>query len=295
MSVERSGAAQRDTSPAVSPEGYSRPVIAGSGVIACGLAACASTLGEVRLLARSDESAQRAEDDAREAASKFPEGAPERISATTDSAGLEGSELIVESIVEDLQTKADLLADLGRISPDADLATTTSSLRISEIAAMSGVAERLFGLHVFNPVPRMKLVELCFQPDTPAATRERAHAWCEALGKRPVEVPDQAGFVVNRLLFPFLFDAVRLLEGPAMKPAAVDACMTLGAGHPMGPLELLDFVGLDVALAIGEELYGESDLRAHEPPRLLRSLVENGRLGRKTGAGFYDYPQGEES
>jgi 3-hydroxybutyryl-CoA dehydrogenase len=271
--------------------GYARPGIAGSGVIACGLAACASARGDVRLLARSDESAERAEDEARSAAGELSEGAPERIVVTTDVAALESCDLVVESIVEDLQTKADLLAELARHCPEADLATTTSSLRIAELADMSGVSERLFGLHVFNPVPRMKLVELCFQPATPPAMRGRAREWCEALGKGPVEVPDQAGFVVNRLLFPFLFDAVRMLEDPGMKPGAVDACMTLGAGHPMGPLELLDFVGLDVALAIGEELHGETGSRAHEPPQLLRAMVADRRLGRKTGAGFYDYDE----
>jgi len=269
--------------------GYARPGIAGSGVIACGLAACVSALGEVRLLARKDESAERAEDEARGNASGFPEGAPERISVTTDVAELEDCDLVVESIVEDLQTKGDMLTWLGRRCAEADLATTTSSLRISELADMSGTSERLFGLHVFNPVTRMKLVELCFQPSAAPALRERARAWCEAMGKRPVEVPDQAGFVVNRLLFPFLFDAVRMLEEPGMEPGEVDACMTLGAGHPMGPLELLDFVGLDIALAIGEELHSESGSPAHEPPKLLRAMVADRKRGRKTGAGFHDY------
>jgi 3-hydroxybutyryl-CoA dehydrogenase len=269
--------------------GYARPAIAGSGAIACGLAACASALGEVRLLARSQESLQRAERDARDAASKLDGGSPSRISLTTDAGELEQSDLIVEAIVEDLQTKSGLIAELAGRCPGADLATTTSSLRISELAGMAGLEQRLFGLHVFNPVTRMKLVELCLPPQLDAAIRTRATAWCEALGKRAVEVPDQSGFVVNRLLFPFLFDAVRMLEGEALDAAAVDACMTLGAGHPMGPLELLDFVGLDVAVAIGEELHGESGLSSHEPPRLLRALVAEGRLGRKSGAGFHNY------
>jgi 3-hydroxybutyryl-CoA dehydrogenase len=270
-------------------DSYQRPAIAGSGVIARGLAACASAVGDVVILARSNESAEHAEDEARSAAEAFPEGSPDRITATTDRADLDGCDLVVESIIEDLQTKADLLSEIGRRLADADLATTTSSLQIAELASASGVSGRLYGLNVFNPVTRMELVELCFQPATPSATRARARGWCEALGKRPVEVPDQAGFVVNRLLFPFLFDAVRMLEDPGMKPAAVDACMTLGAGHPMGPLELLDFVGLDVALAIGDELYSESGRPAHQPPQLLRALVADRRLGRKAGAGFYDY------
>lgn len=270
-------------------DAYGRPGIAGSGVIACGLAACVSALGEVLVLARSAESAARAEDEARAAASGFPEGAPERIAVTTEIADLEGCDLVVESIVEDLQTKSDLLAELRRRFPDADLATTTSSLRIAELADQSRASKRLFGLHVFNPVTRMKLVELCFPDGLDAGIRERALAWCERLDKRAVEVPDQAGFVVNRLLFPFLFDAVRMLEEPGMKAGAVDACVALGAGHPMGPLELLDFVGLDVALAIGEELYSESGRPAHQPPQLLRALVADRKLGRKSGSGFYEY------
>jgi 3-hydroxybutyryl-CoA dehydrogenase len=266
-----------------------RPAVAGSGAIACGLAACASALGDVVVLARSAASADRARSEADEAASKFPEGSAERISVTTDPTALEGADLVVESIVEDLAAKRELLAELGARLPDADLATTTSSLRVASLAQGEGVAERLFGLHVFNPVPRMKLVELCFPPSVDPEVRERAWAWCHGLGKRAVEVPDQAGFVVNRLLFPFLFDAVRMLDGGALEPAAVDACMTLGAGHPMGPLELLDFVGLDVAVAIGDELHDETGLAAHQPPDRLRGLVADGRLGRKSGVGFYDY------
>jgi 3-hydroxybutyryl-CoA dehydrogenase len=268
---------------------YERPAIAGSGVIACGLAACASAAGEIRVLARSDASAWRAEEESRRAASKSDHGEPGRIRVTTDPAEIADCDLVVESIVEDLQTKAELLAELSRVCRDADLATTTSSLRIAELTRASGQPGRLFGLHVFNPVPRMELVELCFPEGIEPGVRQRARAWCEGLGKTPVEVPDQAGFVVNRLLFPYLFDAVRMLESSGMAPADVDSCMTLGTGHPMGPLKLLDFVGLDVAVAIGEELHRDSGSAAHEPPRLLRALAADGKLGRKSGAGFYEY------
>jgi 3-hydroxybutyryl-CoA dehydrogenase len=269
--------------------GYERPAIAGSGAIACGLAAAASVVSDVLVLARSDASAERAERDAREGASKLEGGNPERIVAGSDRAQLAGRDLVVEAIVEDLQTKADLLGEIAEIAPGADLATTTSSLGIAEIGRLGGGAERLFGLHVFNPVPKMKLVELCFPDEVGDDVRERARAWCAALGKTAVEVPDQAGFVVNRLLFPYLFDAVRLMESTGMDAPDVDSCMTLGAGHPMGPLELLDFVGLDVAVAIGEELHGDSGLESHQPPRLLRAMVADAKLGRKSGAGFYDY------
>jgi 3-hydroxyacyl-CoA dehydrogenase len=168
------------------------------------------------------------------------------------------------------------------MGPDAVQATTTSALSIAELARASGRPDRFVGLHVFNPVPRMELVELAFPEDAAEATRERAHALCAALGKTAVEVPDRAGFVVNRLLFPYLFDAVRLVEETGLDPDAVDRCMTLGSGHPMGPLALLDFVGLDVAVAIGEAIGAQVPERVH-------ALVADGALGRKAGRGFYEY------
>src|SRR5436309_492020 len=122
-----------------------------------------------------------------------------------------------------------------------------------------------------------------------AIVGEKALAWCAALGKTAVEVPDEAGFVVNRLLFPYLFDAARMLERTGMEPGAVDTCMKLGAGHPMGPLALLDFVGMDVSKAIGDALYAESNEPTHDPPPLVVKMVEEGKLGRKSGAGFYSY------
>jgi 3-hydroxybutyryl-CoA dehydrogenase len=270
-------------------EGYTRPGVAGSGVIACGLAASISTASEVRLLARSDASAWRAEEEAQSAASKLEGGQPGRIRVTIDPGELSDCDVLVEAIVEDLQAKADLLSEVAKVCTDANLATTTSSLRISDLATMAGVEDRLFGLHVFNPVPKMELVELCFPGSIRSGVRERALAWCEALGKTPVEVPDRVGFVVNRLLFPYLFDAVRLMEQTGMEAADVDACMSLGAGHPMGPLKLLDLIGTDVAVAIGDELYGDSGSPAHEPPELLRALAADRKLGRKSGAGFYEY------
>ena len=271
------------------PNGYELPGIAGSGTIACGLAASASALGDVMLLARSESSAWRAEEAAGSAAKHVDGADPSRVKVTTRAEELAGCDLVVESIAEEVEPKAALLAELGDAAPRADLASTTSSLAIAELGGRSGQSERLFGLHVFNPVPRMELVELC----VPAAARdgvgERARAWCLALGKTAVEVPDSAGFVVNRLLFPYLFDAVRLLERSELSPAAVDDCMRLGAGHPMGPLKLLDFVGLDVAVAIGESLAAESGEEAHRAPRTVTAMVAEGRLGRKSGEGFYTY------
>lgn len=270
-------------------EGYTRPAVAGSGVIACGIAACASTLGEVRLLARSDASAWRAEEKAQAIAAKLDGGNPSHVRVTTDPAHLAGCDLVVEAIVEEPEAKAAQLKTLGEAASDADLASTTSSLSISELGEASGHPDRVFGLHVFNPPDRMELVELCLPDGLRDGVAGRARAWCEAIGKTTIEVPDQPGFVVNRLLFPFLFDAVRLMERTGMSAGDVDACMKLGASHPMGPLRLLDFVGLDVAKAIGESLHADAPEERYEPPGLLVELVGAGKLGRKSGSGFYDY------
>jgi 3-hydroxyacyl-CoA dehydrogenase len=246
--------------------------VAGSGTIACGLARLAAPRGDVVLWARSDESAARARD-------KLDGGG--RV--VTDLGDLAGASLVVEAIVEDHDAKVDMLRSLdGLLADDAILATTTSALSVEELARESGRPDRFVGLHVFNPVDKMQLVELVFPDAATADTRERTEKLCDSLGKTSVDVPDIPGFVVNRLLFPLLFAAVELMDEHGLKPEAVDACMKLGAGHPMGPLALLDFVGLDVAEAIGESI--EVDV-----PERVRRLVAEGKLGKKSGAGFYEY------
>jgi len=271
------------------PTGYLSPAVAGSGAIALGVAASASALGEVRVLARSDASAWRAEEQAENLCRRVEGGDASRLRVTTSPSDLTGCDLVVEAIVEDHDAKAAMLASLGEVCPDADLATTTSSLGIGELGATAGIAERFFGFHVFNPVAKMELVELCLTESLGDGVADRARAFCEALGKRAVEVPDHPGFVVNRLLFPYLFDAVRLMEELDLDPAEVDACMSLGAGQPMGPLELLDFVGIDVAVAIGESLHQASEAEYHHPPDRLIEMAKAGKLGRKSGQGFYEY------
>lgn len=268
---------------------YSKPAIAGSGEIACGLAACASSLSPTTLFARSDASAWRAEERAHSLSAKVDGGNPKRLRVTTDIAELADCDLVIEAIIEDLAAKTELLGSIGDVAGGAHLATTTSSLPISEIAAGGGHPARTVGLHPFNPVTKMELIELCVPEAAALEAGAQMKEWCHLLGKTVVEVPELRGFVVNRLLFPFLFDAVRLYETTGLEAADVDRCMTLGANHPMGPLALLDMIGLDVALAIGNALHADTGEERHAPPATISKLVKKKKLGRKSGAGFFSY------
>jgi 3-hydroxybutyryl-CoA dehydrogenase len=257
--------------------------IAGTGAIACGLAAVAAQRGQVVVWARSDSSAERADAKVQALCEKAGASVNGNVRVTCDTGDLAQASFVVEAIVEDPQAKCDLMTELGRsLADDAILATTTSSLSIEELAQASGRPERFVGLHVFNPVPKMDLVELAFPAQASGETRARSLALCEALGKTAVEVPDTAGFVVNRLLFPYLFEAVRLMERTGLEPEAIDTCMRLGAGHPLGPLALLDLVGLDVSAAIGRTI-------GADVPERLETMIAGGALGRKAGRGFYAY------
>ena len=261
-----------------------RLAIVGSGAIACGLAATAAHHGPVLLLARSDSSAERARATVEKTLSRLEaEVDPQHVQIVTDVGALAQSSFVVEAVVEDHDIKAALLGELnGLLDEQAVLASTTSSLSVERLAEASGRPERFVGLHVFNPVTRMKLVELVFPKAASQGTRSRALALCETFEKTAVEIPDIPGFVVNRLLFPYLFNAVRLLEETGMEPKDIDTCMKLGAGHPMGPFALLDLVGLDVSKAIGETI-GE------QIPARVNELIEEGALGRKTKRGFLSY------
>jgi 3-hydroxybutyryl-CoA dehydrogenase len=246
--------------------------IVGTGAIATGLARLAAEHGDVVMWARSEGSAQRASTVVEDLAD-----------VVTELEAMRECTLVVEAVAEDAELKANMHRLLGDLlPPEALIATTTSSLSVQQLAEASGRPDRFAGLHVFNPVEKMELVELAFPREAADETRTRLLALCEHLDKTAVEVPDSAGFVVNRLLFPYLFDAVRMLERDGVDPEAIDTCMKLGAGHPMGPLALLDFVGLDVAAAIGEEI-------GVEVPERVRALVAEGKLGKKSGAGFYEY------
>jgi 3-hydroxybutyryl-CoA dehydrogenase len=243
----------------------------------------AAQRGQVVVWARSDSSAERADAKVQALCEKAGASVNGNVRVTCDTGDLAQASFVVEAIVEDPQAKCDLMTDLGRsLADDAILATTTSSLSIEELAQASGRPERFVGLHVFNPVPKMDLVELAFPAQASGETRARSLALCEALGKTAVEVPDTAGFVVNRLLFPYLFEAVRLMERTGLEPEAIDTCMRLGAGHPLGPLALLDLVGLDVSAAIGRTI-------GADVPERLETMIAGGALGRKAGRGFYAY------
>jgi len=254
--------------------------IAGGGAIASGLACVAAEHGQVVVWARRPDAASAKVE--KLIAKRGGVGAG-NVSISDDLEALRGATFIVEAIAEQQDAKAALLRELGGAATNGTiLATTTSALSIAQLADATGRPERFVGLHVFNPVPKMDLVELVFPPAADGETRERSHALCAALGKTAVEVPDTPGFVVNRLLFPFLFDAVALLEQSGLEPQAIDDCMRMGAGHPMGPLALLDYVGLDVAAAIGRSI-------GAEVPARVQAMIAEGACGKKAGRGFYAY------
>jgi 3-hydroxybutyryl-CoA dehydrogenase len=213
-----------------------------------------------------------------------------RVSTTADLADLAGCDLVIESVVEDMDVKRELFAELDRACQDSTiLATNTSTLSVVEMAVATERPEQVCGIHFFNPAPMMSLVEvvrpLTASDDTIAAAR----AFAEACGKEPVEVKDRAGFIVNALLFPYLNNAVRLLENGTANRDDIDAAMKGGCNFPMGPLALLDLVGLDTSLSILDALYAEFADPNYAAMPLLRRMVAAGHLGRKTGQGFYDY------
>jgi 3-hydroxybutyryl-CoA dehydrogenase len=275
--------------------------IVGSGIMGAGVAEVAARAGmTVVLRSRKQESAdamvaglerslakqvERGKLDETEAAAV---GA--RVSATADLEALAECDLVVESIVEDLETKKQLFMELDRLVKDgAILATNTSTLPVVEMAIVTNRPERVCGIHFFNPAPAMSLVEVVRTLLSSEETIAEATAFAEACGKSPVVVEDRAGFIVNGLLFPYLNNAVRMLENRTASRDDIDAAMMGGCNFPMGPLALLDLVGLDTSLAILDALYTEFRDPNYAAVPLLRRMVAAGHLGRKSGRGFYEY------
>jgi 3-hydroxybutyryl-CoA dehydrogenase len=220
------------------------------------------------------------------------DGVLSRLAFTTDIADLAGADVVVEAVTEDLDIKNALWTELDALcGPDTFFASNTSSLTIAAMAAATARADRFVGLHFFNPVPIMKLVEVVRTVTTSPATFERAMAFARSLGKEPIAAKDNSGFIVNLLLVPYLLDAIRALEHGVGSVADIDKGMVLGTGYPMGPFTLLDFVGLDTTYKIAEIMFEEYRETRYAPPPLLKRMVLAGMYGKKAGKGFYDYSQ----
>src|SRR5207249_7444775 len=214
----------------------------------------------------------------------------QRLTFTTTVRDLKQSDIVIEAITEDLALKNALWKELdGLCGPGTIFASNTSSLTIAAMAAATKRGDRFVGLHFFNPVPLMQLVEVVRTVTTSDETYARAFAFAKSLGKEAVAAKDASGFLVNLLLVPYLLDAVRAVEHRVGSVADIDRAMQLGCGHPMGPLTLLDFVGLDTTHKIAEIMFHEYREAKYAPPPLLRRMVLAGMMGRKSGKGFYDY------
>ncbi|MFC1987713.1 3-hydroxyacyl-CoA dehydrogenase family protein [Chloroflexota bacterium] len=213
-----------------------------------------------------------------------------RIKTTTNMQDFNDCGLVIEAIVEDMDAKKKLFAELDKICPkDAILATNTSSLSVIEIAKATTKPDKVLGLHFFNPVPLMKLMEVVKTLATSDETIQTGKSFGESLGKTTIIAPDTPGFIVNRLQYPFRLTAIELLEAGIATKEDIDAAATLGLNHPMGPLALQDLVGLDVTYAATKSIYEEIGDTKYAPPLLMKKMVSAGWLGRKTGKGFYDY------
>jgi 3-hydroxybutyryl-CoA dehydrogenase len=214
----------------------------------------------------------------------------QRVAYTTSLDDLDGVDGVMEAVVEDPRVKGKLFQTLDERLPDARfLASNTSSIPIAEIGSWTRRPERVLGLHFFSPVPVMKLVEVVVALDTASETIDVAQSFVSAIGKQPIQTKDRSGFIVNMLLVPYLMAAVRMYEDGFATREDIDEGMRLGCGHPMGPLTLCDFIGLDVLYAVCDSLYEEFKRPEYAPPPLLKRMVVSGHHGRKAGRGFYEY------
>ncbi len=274
--------------------------IVGCGTMGSGIAEASALAGhEVVVLVLDDEHEARGREligeslrrsvEANRLTDEEREAALARIAFATEAGALASAGIVIEAVPERLDTKRAVFEEIGRAAPEAVLATNTSSLPVIRVAAAAGDPGRVVGLHFFNPAPAMRVVELALSIATNAGVAARARAFAEELGKTVVECRDRAGFIANLLLFPYLNDAVRLLDQGSASRDDIDAAMRLGAGHPMGPLELVDLIGLDACLEILESLHQQFAEPRFAPAPALRELVVAGFTGRKAGRGFYDH------
>lgn len=214
----------------------------------------------------------------------------ERLQGTLEMEDLADCDIVIEAVIENMEEKLRLFPTLDRIiKPDALLLSNTSSLNITQMGAVTKRADKVCGLHFFNPAPVMKLVEVVKTISTSSDTIETVTQFATSLGKTPVQAKDSAGFIVNFLLIPYLLAAIRMLENGAATRDDIDTAMKLGCGYPMGPFTLLDYVGLDTTLWAAEAIYEEYKDPLYAPPPLLRRMVQSGQYGKKSGKGFYDY------
>jgi 3-hydroxybutyryl-CoA dehydrogenase len=281
--------------------GVKRVGIVGSGIMGAGVAEVAAAAGyEVVVRSRKEGTAAdlvaRLERSLAKQVDKgtLPENERQailaRVSATTDLQELAGCDLVLESIVEDLAAKQELFRELDRIvRPGAILASNTTTLPVVELAVATERPERVCGIHFFNPAGVMPLVELVRPLTASDETMDEARAFAAKCGKDPIEVADRAGFIVNALLFPYLNNAVRMLENGTATRDDIDTAMRGGCNFPMGPLALLDLVGLDTSVSILDALHAEFGDPNYAPVPMLRRMVSAGMLGRKSGSGFYDH------
>jgi 3-hydroxybutyryl-CoA dehydrogenase len=213
-----------------------------------------------------------------------------RITLTSELKDVAGADLVIEAVSEDIGIKTAIMHDLdGIVSAGTILASNTSAIPIAQLAGSVSHPDRVVGLHFFSPVPVMKLVEIVDALDTSDDTIKRTRLFVERLGKEAIVTKDRSGFIVNFLLVPYLMAAVRMYEEGFASREDIDNGMRLGAGHPMGPLTLCDFIGLDVLNAVGNSMYDEFKLTEYAPPPVMKRMIAAGRLGRKSGRGFYDY------
>jgi len=279
----------------------SRVAVVGAGFMGSGIAeACAAAGVDVTVYEPEDAPLQRSRKRLAQSTDRAvsrgkmtgdeAEALKARIAYTTSMHDLEGVDGVMEAVVEDPRVKGKLFQTLDDLLPEARfLASNTSSIPIAEIGSWTRRPDRVLGLHFFSPVPVMKLVEVVVALDTARETISVAESFASGIGKRPIQTKDRSGFIVNMLLVPYLMAAVRMYEDGFATREDIDEGMRLGCGHPMGPLTLCDFIGLDVLYAVCDSLYEEFKRPEYAPPPLLKRMVVSGHHGRKAGRGFYEY------